>query len=164
MGHRGAEVDHQIGVFDDVEHRLEEFHIGLEIAVGEVAHGVVVGGEDIDALVDGAVLDDGVLGLGDVEQVAKSLLEKVNLKGERPAGDVGVIVFEIGVVIDGFETRFPAVVTGEKVGERCLAATHISCDGDMHCFEELRSCGVKELGIFRDFFRDRACPTTWGRL
>ena len=128
----GLEINHQVGILDDGHHRLEEVHIAVEVAVVEVSHGIVVGGEDIDALKDAAVLDDGLLGAGDVEQVAEALLEEIDLQGERPPGDVLVVVLKIWIELHGLKLRCPPIVTGEHRGERGLSTSYISCYGNMH--------------------------------
>ena len=47
----GTQVNHEIGIADNVRHMPEEFHICLEIPVAQVAHLLVVGSEDIDAFI-----------------------------------------------------------------------------------------------------------------
>ena len=61
------QVDHQVGHADHAHHAFEELHVGLEVAVVEVAHGVVVDREDVDTFEDAAVLHDGVLAVADGE-------------------------------------------------------------------------------------------------
>ena len=65
MRHRCAQINHQFGQSSQLEHLMEQVHVGLEVAVRKVAHRVVIGGEHIDALEDGAVLDDGTSGVAD---------------------------------------------------------------------------------------------------
>ena len=144
--HRGTEINHQVGMANDVEHRLEQLHIGFEITVVEVAHGMVIGREHIDTLEDGAVLNDGMVGLGDVEQVTEALLQEVHLQCERPTRDVGIVILEVGIVVHSLEAWLPAVVACEHVGERCLSAPYVSCYCYMHRlldFKEFRSIGVQ---------------------
>jgi len=129
----GSEVDHQVGHLDHVHHLLEELHVGLEVTIREVALFAVVGHEDIDALEDAAVLNDGVVGLVDVEDILEPLLEEVDLKRKRPSLDVVVVVLKIRIVADRLEPRFPAIMLGQHRGERGLAASYVSCNCYMHC-------------------------------
>ena len=112
MGDRGTQVDHQLWRTDNGHHLVEELHEGFVVAVGEVAHGLVVLHKDVDAFVDGAVLDDGVVGFGNVYQVTKTLLQEVYFQIEGPTVDVAIIVFEIGVVVDSLKACLPPVVFG----------------------------------------------------
>ena len=132
VAHRRAQVNHKVGVAHDVGHVVEQFHVGAEVAVAEVAHGVVVGREHVDALEDGAVLDDGVVGRGNLQQVAEALLEKIHLECERPACNVLVVVLEIGVVVHRLEACLPSIVVGEHAREGGLTAAYVSGDGYVH--------------------------------
>ena len=91
-----------------------------------------VRGEDAGVLVDGAVLDDDVLLLGDLHHVLETLVQEVDLQVEGPPLHVFVEVGEVGVEVDGLELRGPPVVGGEHLGQRGLSAADISGDGDMH--------------------------------
>lgn len=126
------QVNHQVGHSHHGHHRLKQFHIALEVAVVEIAHLVVVDGEDIDTLKDASVLYDRLFRPCDVEQVFEALLEEIDLEGKRPSRDVFVVVLKIRIVVDGLELRRPTIVTGEQVGQCSLAAAYISCDDDMH--------------------------------
>ena len=83
-----------------------------------MTHGFVVGHEYIDALIDGAVLDDGMVGLGDVYQVAETLFQEVHLQIERPSIDVAIVVLQIGVVVDSLEACLPSVVLSQQPRQR----------------------------------------------
>ena len=132
LGYGLAEIDEQVGVFGDANHEFEELHIGLEVGLGEVALPVVVLGEDIDALEDGAVLNDGVVGFGHVEHIAEALFEEEHLHGEGPAFDVAVVVLHVGVFDHGLKSFLPAIMVCEHVGEGGLAGSDISCYCYMH--------------------------------
>ena len=129
---RRLQIDHQLGIAHRLGHLLEQLHVGFEVAVGEVALLLVVGGEDIDPFVDAAVLDDGVRGAGNLQQVAEPLFEEVDLQCERPSRDVLIIVFKVRVIVDSLEAGLPSVMLGEHSGERCLAAPDISSYCDVH--------------------------------
>ena len=128
----GSEIDEQVGLVYDHHHRLEQSHVGVEVPVAHVAHIVVVGGEDIDSLEDGAVLDDGFLGLLDGEDVSEAFLEEEHLEVERPSLHVLIVIGEVGVVDDALHAWFPTVVMGEHAGERCLSAAYVPCNDNMH--------------------------------
>ena len=57
----GLEVDQEVWLADHGHHEVEQVHVGVEVSVGEVAHGLVVGNEDVYAFKDGPVLDDDVV-------------------------------------------------------------------------------------------------------
>ena len=97
-------------------------------------HRPVVGGKDIHALEDGAVLDNGFLTVLNLQQVLESLLEVEHLHIESPSGDILVIVVDIWVFGNGFQILFPSVIFGKHFGERCLATTDISCYCYIHLF------------------------------
>ena len=132
MRDRALEIDEQVGQFDHLHHHVEQVHVGVEIALGKIAHRHVVGHEHIDALEDGAVLDDGLGTAGDLHHVLETLGEEVHLEVERPALDVLVIVFEEGIVGHGLVFRGPSIVLGEHAGEGGLAAADVAGDSDMH--------------------------------
>ena len=157
MRHGGAEIYHQVGLVGEGYHQLEEFHIGLEVTVGHIALGVVVGGEDIHALKDGAVLNDGAASLLEVEHIAEALFEEIDFHREGPSGDVLVIVFEIGVVRHSLELRRPLVVVGEHLRQGGLAAAYVSCYDDVHIKKRLTASPR------RGCLRHRATPPRIGR-
>ena len=70
--------------------------------------------------------------MSDVEQVAESLLEEIDLKGERPPWYVFVVVVEVRIVFYGFEFRDPSVMLGKQVGERGFPAPDVSGYDDVH--------------------------------
>ena len=57
----GLEVDQQVWLADHGHHQVEELHVGVEVPVGKISHGLVVGHEDMHTLKDGPVLDDHVI-------------------------------------------------------------------------------------------------------
>ena len=132
MRHGCTQVDHQVGIAQDVGHLLKEFHVGLEVPVGEIAHLMVVGGEDVHALVDAPVLDDILVGMSEFQQVLEALLEEVNLKVEGPSRYVFVVVFEVRVIVHGLKLCCPAIVLCEHIGEGGLTASNVSGDDDVH--------------------------------
>ena len=135
MGYGSPQVNHQVGQTHDLHHLLEQLHIGVEVAVAQIAHRLVGGREHIDALEYRAVLDDRMLCLVDVEQVLEPLFQEVHFHGERPPWNVFIVVFQIGVIVDGLEAGLPSVVFGQHPGERRLSASNISCYSDVHIGE-----------------------------
>ena len=73
-----------------------------------------------------------MVGTRDIEQVAESLLEEIDLECKRPPWDVLVVVFEIWVELHGLKLRCPPIVSGEHRGERGFPTTYISCYSYMH--------------------------------
>lgn len=49
---RCSQINHQVGLAHDAHHVLEEFHIGIEVSLVDVAHFIVVDSENIDAFED----------------------------------------------------------------------------------------------------------------
>ena len=126
------EIDQQIREFHRLHHHIEKVHVGIEIAFGEVALGVVVGHEDIDALKDGAILDNHLFALGNVHHVLETLRQEIDLQVERSAGDVLIVILQIGVVGDGFKFRRPAVMLGQHPRESGFSAADIPGDSNVH--------------------------------
>ena len=135
MWHGGTQVDHQVRMANDVEHRLEELHVGLEVAVVEVSHRVIVRREDVDTLEDGTVLNDGVVGTRYVEEVAETLFQEVHLQRKRPTRDVSIVVLEVWIELHSLEARLPPVMAGEHISERRLSAPDVSCYCYMHGYQ-----------------------------
>ena len=52
----GPQVDEEIRLADHRHHEVEEVHVGVEVPVGEVAHGLVVCHEDVHSFKDGPVV------------------------------------------------------------------------------------------------------------
>ena len=132
VAHGAAEIDHEVGVANYVGHVLKQFHVGLEVAVVEVAEIVVVGREDIDALVDGSVLHDVLLLLLELQQVLEPLLEVEDLQRERPPLDVAIVVLEVWVVGYLLVVGLPSVVAGEEPRERRFSRSDIAGYGYVH--------------------------------
>lgn len=132
MGYRGAQVYHKVGLVRQGYHELEELHVGVEVAVGHIALGVVVGGKYIDALKDGAILYDGRIGALELEHIAEALFEEIDFHRERPSSDVLVVVFEIRVVGHGLKLRCPAIMVGQHLCQCGLATAYVACYNDVH--------------------------------
>ena len=128
----GADVDHEVGEADQGDHGVEEVGVVVKVAVGHHAHGVEVGGEDAGVFEDGTVLHDGVGALGDLDYLLEALGQEVDLDVEGPTGHVGIVICQIGIVVDGLEAWCPTVALGEHLGECGFAATDVAGDGDMH--------------------------------
>ena len=102
LGHQvlyaGAEVDHEVRLMDHFHHDVVRVHIRVVITLREVSLRVIVGNKNMDALKEGAVLDDYVLGLSDFHHVMETLLKEIHFQGKGPALYVLVVVFKIGIV------------------------------------------------------------------
>ena len=133
--HRLAKINHHVGHFHLRLHEFEEFHEGSKIAVGEVTSFVIVAYEDINALENTAVLNDSVCRLLNGEHILEALLEEIGLQTESPTLDIAVIIFEIRIEADTFESWFPAVVARQHFSQRCFSGTDISSDSDIHKFK-----------------------------
>ena len=135
IGNRRTDVDHQIGQFHERHHQIEEVSVVVKVAVAHHTHFVEVWGKDFGIFKDGAVLNDGIVGLCNGNNVFETFVEKIDLQIERPSGHVVVEVFKIRVVVNGFEERFPVVVFCQHFGERGFSATDVSGYCDVHGFE-----------------------------
>ena len=91
-----------------------------------------VGGEDAGIFKDGAVLNDGFVGSGNLHHVAKALVQEVNLQVERPSAHVFIVVSQVGIVVNGLEVGSPSVALGKHLGERCFSASYVSGNSYMH--------------------------------
>ena len=134
MWHRSAQINHQVWQACHARHQFEEFHICLEITVGQVSHVFVVGREHINALEYGAVLDYCLLRLCDSEQVAEPLLEEEHLQCEAPSGDVLIVVLQIRIIGHRLEMRLPAKLFSQHFRECSLSASYVSCNCYVHIF------------------------------
>ena len=132
MRNGAAEIYHQVGISDLTDHLFEETEIGVEIPLGKMTHIAVALCKDIDSFIDGTVLDDGVDRPTDVEHVLETFLEEIYFQGECPSGDVFIIVFQVGIVVNGFKVGFPSVMGSQHTGEGCLATPYVSCYGNVH--------------------------------
>jgi hypothetical protein len=72
-----------------------------------------VGRKDTGIFKDGAILDDGILGLGNLHHLLKPFVEEIDLEIERPTGHVGIKICQIGIIVYGFETWCPTITVGE---------------------------------------------------
>ena len=79
VGQGTADVDHQVGEACEGNHGVEEVAVIVEVAVGHHTHVVEVGCEDTRILEDGAVLDNGFLGLRNLDHFLETLGEEVDL-------------------------------------------------------------------------------------
>ena len=138
-GNGGADVDHEVGQLDERHHEVEEVAIVVEVAVAHHALSVEIGCKDTGILEDGAVLDDGVGTLGNLDHLLEALVEEVDLQVERPPLHVGIEVLQVGVVVYGFESGGPSVTVGQHFGQRGLTTANVSCYCDMHTFESPQS-------------------------
>ena len=83
---------------DHFHHDVVSVHVRVVVTLREVPLSVIVGNKNMDALKEGAVLDDYVLGPADFHHVMETLLEEIHFQGKGPALNVLVIVFKIGIV------------------------------------------------------------------
>ena len=88
--------------------------------------------KDTGILKDGTVLNNGLLGMGNLYHLFETLVQEVNLKVERPTFHVGIEVLQIRVIVNGFEPGGPSVTMGQHLGQRGLATTNVSCYCDVH--------------------------------
>ncbi len=144
-GYRFAQVYHEVGIWSERHHKVEEFHIGVVISVGEVSHVVVVLDEDIYSLEDRAVLYDCFVCFSDLEYIFEAFLKEIGFETKGPSWNVVVVVFEIGIEAYGFKLGFPSVVFGKHLGEGSFSCAYISSDGNMHrCTNEIH-CKDREV-------------------
>ena len=78
--YRGFEINQQIRLPNHRHHKIEQMHIGLEVAVRKVAHSLVVGNEDMNTFKNGPVLDDDLVRLCNLQQILETLCQEVGLK------------------------------------------------------------------------------------
>ena len=129
-----TEINHQFRHLNHFHHRLEEFHIGIEVALVHITHLSIIGCKDIHTLKDGTILNDSLLTMLNLKQILESLLQIEDLHIESPSGDVLVIVIDVGILCHWLQVLFPAVMLGEHLGKRGLSTTDISCYCYVHFF------------------------------
>ena len=71
----------------------------------------------MNTLVDGTILNNSMVGLGDVDEIAESLLEEIHLHIERPTVNIAVVILEIRVTINRLKPWLPAIMFGQKTGK-----------------------------------------------
>ena len=136
LGHdirnRRSEIYHQIRRIDQGHHQVEEVGIVLEIAGGHQPHAVEIRSEDTRILVDGPVLDDDVLALGDIHHILEPFVEEINLEIKGPTLHIFVEISEIRIKVHGLEFRGPSVMGCEQPRQRGLAASNVSGYCNVH--------------------------------
>ena len=73
VGHRCAQINHEVGVVHHLQHLFEKLHVGVVVTIGEIAHSLVVLHEHIYTLEDATVLHNGVGGTLYVDEIAEAL-------------------------------------------------------------------------------------------
>jgi hypothetical protein len=126
------DVNHQVWKLHQTDHQIEEIGIVLEIPVAHHADIVEIWGKDARILEDGSILHDGLLRTGNLHHIVESLVQKVNLKIERPSLHILVIIGKVWIVIYRLEVCLPAISLGKHLGQGSLAASYISCYCYMH--------------------------------
>jgi hypothetical protein len=91
-----------------------------------------VGCEDAGILEDGSILYDIFLAFRYFHHLLKPFIEEINLQVEGPSTHIRVEVFEIRVMVYGFEPRLPAISFGEHFGECGFSASDITGYSYMH--------------------------------
>jgi len=77
-----AEIDKQVRRIHERHHKVEKIGIILEIPCAHKPHTVKVRRKDTCVFIDGAVLDDDIVLLGDIHNILEPLVEEINLKIE----------------------------------------------------------------------------------
>ena len=93
-----------------------------------------VWGKNAGILVNGPVLDDILSGIADIYHFLESLVQKIDLKVERPTRHVVVKIFKVRVVVNRFILRDPSQILCQQPCKSGLSAADISCDTYMHSF------------------------------
>lgn len=117
----GLQVDEQIGRLDEIDHRMEEIQVALVVAIIDKATGVEVGSENVGILIDGPVLDDGLVALPDLPHLVETAVEEEDLEVKRPALHVIVEIAQVGIIVDRLIQRHPTVVLRQLFHERGFA-------------------------------------------
>ena len=120
------QIDHQIRGLDKTHHDVEKGHVRLEVPLRKIAHGVIVGDEDVHSLEYRPVLDDDIVAFGNFEDVLEPLLQEIHFQVEGPPLDVLVIVLLIGIICYGFEFRGPPVMLRQHSRESRFSAPDIT--------------------------------------
>ena len=83
--------------------------------------------------------------MGYRHHVLETLREKICFEIIRPSWNVGVVVFEIGIIGHSLELRSPPVMFGQHPSQCSLATSYISSDTDMH---NVCDFGVTKIRLF----------------
>ena len=116
-------------------HNVEKIHVGLIIALREIAHGIVIRHEYINAFIERPVLDDHLVALGNLDQILEPLSKEIGLKVIRPSRNIFIIIFQVRIICDRLESRCPAIMLGQHPGKRGLPTADISSNTNMHINE-----------------------------
>ena len=76
MRNRTAEIDEKVWSLDKRHHQLEKLHVGIIITISQIAHRLVVGDKDIDALENSPVLNDNIFRMSDFQDILETLVRK----------------------------------------------------------------------------------------
>ena len=101
---------------NDVLHVSEKLHESVEVAVAKVSHSLVVSSEDIDSLVDRAVLNRVFPALLHFHEVAETFFQEEDLHRKRPTLNVLVVVIEVRIERYLLVHRLPMIVLSEHFG------------------------------------------------
>ena len=124
------EVDNQVRRLQERHHVAEDLAVVLVVAVVHAAAPVQRGREDLDVLVDGAVLHRGTLVVQDELLHLEPLAEEVDLQVEAPPFHVLVVVVQVGIVDHGLEVHLPAENLADHGRDHALA--HADVAGHRH--------------------------------
>ena len=132
MRNRRPYIYQQIRILHRRHDDVVEFHVGVEVPLGKVAHQVVVAHKNLDSFKNRPVLNYGLPAMGNCHHVLETLREEIGFEVVGPTRNVRVVVFKIGVICHGLELRRPAVMLSKHPRESRLAASYISCDTNVH--------------------------------
>ena len=128
----GLQINEKVRHLHQGHHKVEEVGICLEIPRAHQTHIVEVRSEDSRILVDGPVLNDDIVGLGNLHHVLETLVQEINLEIERPSAHILIEVREIWIEIDRLVFRCPSVPGSEHPRESGLSAADVSGYCYMH--------------------------------
>ena len=112
-------------------HGLEESAVVFKIPGTHQSHGMKIRCKNMSVFVNRSVLNGG-MGLGrHLLVLAVPRIQKIDLQVEGPTLHVLIEIVEVGVVINLFKMRFPAIMTGQHFGEGGLSGSDIPGNGDV---------------------------------
>ena len=127
-----TEINQKVRRIDQGHHKVKKVGIVFKITGGHKPHTVEIRGENACILVNGPVLNDYLVALGDIHHILETLVEKINLKIERPALHIFVEISKIRIVVNGFEFGSPFVLRCQHPGQSGFSAADVSGYCYMH--------------------------------
>lgn len=131
LGDIRFQVDKQVGRLNKVDHGVKDIQIALIVPVADMSAFVQVGRKYIGVLIDGSVLNDGLITVPDLVHLIKTAVEEINLQMKGPSGHVRIEILQVGIMIYRFIQWSPSIMSGKSFSKGGFSGTNIAGNGDV---------------------------------